>query len=432
VTARTLGGALDAFLTIALQHLPQISEQDAILRDVYGRLTLFLASPIDPSIRSNLASALQELAPYIRNERVVVVVHGEPGADDILNERRVQWIRVRPEASLFVRLIDRRVVGVDWLAAPEVEPPAGAKRFVFASMKGGVGRTTALCVAAKELAASGLNVLVLDLDLEAPGVGTMLTSELPRLGIADVLAGAALGIDFPLRDMIASSTLSTSTGGRIDVVPAYGTECSQRPEHYLGTLARALVDISLSAPRPVHTRVQALVDRLCLERSYDAVLIDARAGLAELTAGPMLTLGAKVFLFGTAQRQTFDDYRFLFAHLRSLVRPGAGALWKNLIPVLAKAGPDLAQLRAAQESMYELFASYFYEEESGLDDAYNFDADDDEAAHRFVPIAFDPSFATFDPATTTSHLSRPFYQAAFRPFLDTVFSLGEWGMWVPR
>jgi hypothetical protein len=56
-------------------------------------------------------------------------------------------------------------------------------------------------------------------------------------------------------------------------------------------------------------------DRLVKRRAYDAVLIDARAGLTEIAAGALFALGASTMIFGVNQAQTFEDLRFLFAHL---------------------------------------------------------------------------------------------------------------------
>ena len=58
---------------------------------------------------------------------------------------------------------------------------------VFASQKGGVGRSTALAVAATEFAYRGKSILAIDLDLEAPGLGGMLlpADELSAFGALD-------------------------------------------------------------------------------------------------------------------------------------------------------------------------------------------------------------------------------------------------------
>ena len=122
----------------------------------------------------------------------------------------------RRSRGLRVRLLDRRLVGADWLLAP-AKPSPPPPRFVFASIKGGVGRSTALAVAAADLASRGQRVLVIDLDLEAPGLGPMLLddSTLPEFGTLDALVENGLsGLDNTfLRDLIGPSALGADTAG---------------------------------------------------------------------------------------------------------------------------------------------------------------------------------------------------------------------------
>jgi cellulose biosynthesis protein BcsQ len=63
---------------------------------------------------------------------------------------------------------------------------------VFASHKGGVGRSTALAVTAAALSREGYNLIVIDLDLEAPGLGEMLLKELPSYGTLDFFVEAGV------------------------------------------------------------------------------------------------------------------------------------------------------------------------------------------------------------------------------------------------
>src|ERR1700687_1734395 len=59
----------------------------------------------------------------------------------------------------------------------------------FYSFKGGVGRTMALVNAAVELTLRGKRVLVVDFDLEAPGIQTYgpFAGSLQRLGVVDYI-----------------------------------------------------------------------------------------------------------------------------------------------------------------------------------------------------------------------------------------------------
>jgi cellulose biosynthesis protein BcsQ len=217
------------------------------------------------------------------------------------------------------------MVGADWLRdiAPAAKPPL---RIVFSSIKGGVGRSTALCVAAAHLAAQGRRVLAIDMDLEAPGLGNMLLPDgtLPKFGLLDYLVESGLlpvDDDFYV-DLVASSWLGGGKG-RVDVVPAIGQSSLDNPANVLAKIARAYLDGGVQVGSDHDSeglpsfmdRMRALIDRLAAPYSYDVVLIDARAGLHETTATAVVGLGAEVVFFGLDQPQTFAGYELLFAHL---------------------------------------------------------------------------------------------------------------------
>jgi hypothetical protein len=395
-------------------------DKTVVHREAAGRLAFFYDGELPSDKAEALEKALRErLGPYARPD-LLVADRREPAVARVLNETPRQWLP--PHGDQRIRYIDRRIVGVDWLAGPPTEEEPASPRFVFASLKGGVGRTTALCVAATDLARQGKNILVVDLDLEAPGVGALLLGEdgAPRLGAIDYLVESTVvepdRLSVLIPDLVAPSFHTRLESGRIDVVPAFGS--ATKPENYLGKLARALLDIGPEgAALPVRIKISRLLDALTSGHSYDAVLIDARAGLGELAAGPLLGLGATVFLFGTAQRQTLQDYRLLFAHLASMVEPGAGSPWDTLRVVLAKAAPDAAQNQWFFGELYTLFQEYLYEEQEGLE-GFNFREDDPAAPHYPVPIAMNPLFADWDPTRRSDHLTQPFYESSFRPFLD--------------
>jgi hypothetical protein len=292
-------------------------------------------------------------------------------------------------------------------------------------VKGGVGRSTALAVSAAELASKGLNVLVVDLDLEAPGVGAMLlpSDRLPGFGAIDYLAERCVSPPGPAlleieAALVGTSPLTASTGGRVDVVPAAGS--ITKPENYLGKLSRALLDVGPDgANLPVSSKMSELIDALVGRASYDLVLIDARAGLAEMTATAVLHLGAALLLFGTAHRQTVEDYRLLFAHLATLVPPQHFSPWQDIKMVQAKTTADEALNRWFREELADLFGEFLYEESADLE-GFNFDIDDPEAPHFPLPIALNPVFSDFDPTRRPSDLTRPFYEATFRPLFENI------------
>jgi hypothetical protein len=219
-------------------------------------------------------------------------------------------------------------------------------------LKGGVGRSTALSVVATHLAAQGGRILAVDLDLEAPGLGAFLLTRdtLPEFGTLDALVENNLHeLDESFfTDLIGPSSLA-ARGGRIDVIPAFGSRSIVNPADVLGKLARAYAE-DIRADGSVSTildQVRDLIDRFARAGSYDAILVDARAGLHETTASAVLGLGADVLLFGLHEEQTFQGYAALLAHLARLVPPEAPVPeWVDrLTPVQAKAPADAVARR---------------------------------------------------------------------------------------
>ena len=309
--------------TIRLTLGDQVLEDGVVLRDAVGRLA-FIA-PVQSESEEKREEVIRELrkvlGPYAREDRLLVF-SDDPGAERLLADPSRLPIQVE---DVFCQLIDRRIVGAGWLDEPRKEatsPP----RIVFASLKGGVGRSTAIAIAAADLARRNKNVLVIDLDLEAPGLGVLLLDEprMPRFGTVDFLVENGIGgvDDRLLDDFVGTSTLTTAEGGRVDVVPAFGSRAMWKPENILPKLARAMIDDigEDGESTSLSSQIATMIERLTARNSYDVVLIDSRAGLAELAAPAVLGLGAAVLLFGTAQNQTIQGYRALFAALKLLAQ----------------------------------------------------------------------------------------------------------------
>jgi cellulose biosynthesis protein BcsQ len=326
-----------------------------VLRDATGRLAFFSRAEIEPAAAEGLEARLRAaLGHYARPDRVLVDPRA-PGAEEVLAEAPAA--QVAGEHS--IRLLDRRIVGADWLRSPA--PAAeGARRFVFASLKGGVGRSTALAVAAADLARQGRSVLVVDLDLEAPGLGSLLlgANTLPEFGTLDYLVENKVEVpdDGFLADLIGPS--GVPAGGRIDVAPAFGRRSLAHPGDVLAKIGRAYVETARpeGALATMFDQIRELVDRLAGRARYDAVLIDARAGLHETTAASVLGLGADVFLFALDEPQSFDGYSTLLATLARLAPPtGPLPEWvERLTPVQAKAPAEAERRREFDQRWQDL------------------------------------------------------------------------------
>ncbi len=413
------------------------------LRDSVGRLAFFIAATVPKAKLDKITSKLrEELGAYARTDRLVVA-GDEFGVKEILEDPNRAFVLCD---GMTIQLVDRRLVGADWIrppSGPALPPP----RFVFASLKGGVGRSTALCVAASHMAARGLRVLAVDLDLEAPGLGPILLDDatVPKFGMLDALIEngmAPLEREF-LTDTIGPSSLA-DRNGQIDVVPALGRASLDNPGDVLAKIARAYAD-DVSEGGQVSTvrdQIADVVEKLIGAKRYDAVLIDARAGLNETTAAPILGLGAEVLFFGLDDRQTSYGYSSLFAHLSRFIRPGGDMPeWaERMTMVHAKASADTDSRQAFSERFRDLFTSCgLAQDRRGLkskvapgalpfndvpwDETASEDVDLDLTVRDVLPVITildDDRFRLFEPQLRRDVLSEGIYQSSYGEFIAKV------------
>lgn len=414
-----------------------------VLRDGTGRLAFFAAQDLNDSTTEALSQRLREnLGGYARTDRVVARP-SDFGAAHVLDDPMALPIYI---GTTCIRLVDRRLVGSDWQRHPAIVAPP-PPRIVFASLKGGVGRSTALAVTAADLASRGLRVLALDLDIEAPGLGPMLLDNdtLPEFGVLDALVENGLsGLDDRfLADLIGPSALA-SGHGRIDVIPVLGQRSLRNPADVLAKIARAYAE-DVGPNGKVATfldQTRSLLDNFADPNRYDAILVDARAGLHETTASAVLGLGAEVFIFGRDEPQTFQGFRVLMAHLSRFFNPSAPrpewlgrlTLVQGQAPqeaderlafadrcrgLVAEAGLGPREIAFGQTSVpISSFGDIPWDDE--LPDAEVLPSED-WGLRGPVAILDDPRFRGFDPRGRRDLLSEQLYQSSFGPFLEQVY-----------
>ncbi len=419
--------ALRVFSKLLTESLgPEAASDGRIVRDVYGRLSFITQRPRDRGADELEEQAARMLGAYGRpTAELVVSLSDDPSRyQDLLAETSIS-VPVAGRAEL--RMIDRRLAGDDWLIRP-ASLASGPSRLIFYSVKGGVGRSTALAIAAADLAARGSNVLVIDLDLEAPGLGSLLLKpeDMPKYGVIDWFAAVAAGADSePLIQDMTGPSAFTSARALVDVVPAAGAD----PGAYLSKLARAYTPGSAGERYlgfSFSRKADALVAQLSSRQRYDAVLIDARAGLHETSGGLILGLGAKTLLFGVDAPQTFDDFGLLFSVLHQAFDPVVGGedLRRGLKMVHAKAPRDEKDRQLFRERSWGIWSDYLYDDVDPAaemaSEAFVFDLGHEDAPHYPLEIIGDESYARFDPQNENYGLSAEAYEPVFGSFLSGV------------
>jgi MinD-like ATPase involved in chromosome partitioning or flagellar assembly len=157
----------------------------------------------------------------------------------------------------------------------------------FYSFKGGVGRTTALGIVARMLAAANHRVVMLDFDLEAPGLSFMFSSggsDSPPYGVIDYLHQRYLtpDKDIPsIEECIRS--LEIPNRGELFLISA-----GEYTENYVHRLAD--LDMRLFYRREKNPLNQLIDDITNYLNMPDILLIDARTGFNEIGAVALLDL----------------------------------------------------------------------------------------------------------------------------------------------
>ena len=227
-----------------------------------------------------------------------------------------------------LRVLERHRAKTGWYEAP-TEPPWPLRRnepaiVLFYSFKGGVGRSTALAASALRLAVAGQRVVVLDADLDAPGVGSVLAGHdgiAANWGVVDYLVERPIVAEgqLDLADYYHRCPPSLVPGaGELFVFPA-----GKLDDRYLQKLAR--LDYGLPERPQVHP-FQRLLQQVREELSPQWILVDARAGLGDVSG----------FLAGG------------LCHLYLLLGTLADASWRGLELVLERLGGERVRRGEAQ------------------------------------------------------------------------------------
>lgn len=413
-------------------------ERTVIVRDAGGRLSALLPEKIEPErLKEATLKVSVELGSYARPDRALADIDS-PGVSRLIDE--ADGISPITVNGYKIRVIDRRIVGADWLRPP-VSSSGGIPRIVFASLKGGVGRSTALCVVAAHLSRKGLRVLAIDFDLEAPGIGSMLLKEkeLPKFGTLDYLVENGLsGVDSLFIADLAGGSYLGAEGGRVTVVPAIGKSTIDNPANALGKIARAY----LEDPKPDGTnsslseQFREMVQTFEATGAYDVILVDARAGLHETTAAAILALGGDTLLFGMDQPQTFIGYKLLMAHLAQFPVNGDDDWRERLYFVHAKASDSIVKRVAADERFMELYNVFAPRQTETTTPNQRLTVDDFklewdekiialEEDEGFTPPSIlrfldDARYHDFDPLLEQSLLASDTYSVTYKSLLDYI------------
>ncbi|MET9350864.1 KGGVGR-motif variant AAA ATPase [Streptomyces termitum] len=423
------------------------------VRDVQGRFTLVVDDREEqlPAALENLEAdfgpTLERILGAYAGDRSLVRASRLFSAEVLLSSERAVTDPGQPNGR--VRLLENTIVGEDWghVSSPISESDGTrTHRTALYGFKGGVGRSTATAVLARHLVDQGLIVLVVDLDLESPGVGPLVAGgvELPLHGVIDHLVEAAVGNEEGLEYVARSNYQPRGGRGELWVAPARGRGVPGTPYAYVDKLNRVYADVpgadfAERLERAVHACEEAVARNGESGRRPDVVLLDSRAGIHDIAAVTISRLCDLALLFGTDNAQTWQGYGDLFA---AWLSSGQAPAIREKLRIVASMVPDsplrpqAAYLRSFRDHAWECFSLLYDDDVPALApdtssreprlspfqlNPGNFtpSLEDDAAPHHPIPILFEPGLVGLDTVAVPGWQDNAFMEAAYRDFLPT-------------
>ncbi|BAC91192.1 ParA family protein [Gloeobacter violaceus] len=207
------------------------------------------------------------------------------------------------------------------LMAPEshqvISSPDQPKRPLvvsFYSFKGGVGRTTSLGIVAGILATRKRKIVMVDFDLEAPGLSAMFRNDrelrsVDKTGVVDYLYQRYLTPDEDcpkIQDCIQAVNLEHR--GELFLIPAGNYD-----EEYVHKLADLNIE---TLYRRSNNPVLRLIDDISTAVNPDVILIDSRPGFNNISAVSIFDLADLAIICFTPTDQSFEGLRIALKAIR--------------------------------------------------------------------------------------------------------------------
>ena len=393
-----------------------------LVRNVYGRVYVAVSEEREPTeeARAALEEITRSLAAKLRR-------HGTADTPvlyaprSLLDSLHGSLRRLRPG----VLFSERLVTGTDWSTARPPEEPSGSERWTLYSVKGGVGRSTTAVVLAEHLARQGVSVLVVDLDLESPGLAPALVGEgvRPEYGVVDWFVEDLVGQgEFALERMVGSPRWAEDYDGRALFAPAHGAD----PGDYLAKVGRAWM-----------TRKGLWSDRLKrlvadLERHYEpeVTLVESRSSMHDFAACAVTDLGSRVLMFATDSASHWNGYRILFRHWNKY---GLVPALRGQVQIVSALIPDNgkdAYLTGFRERSWDIFRDNLYDDmeaASTAEEDFSFDLNASGAPHDPMLIHWNRGLAA---GASLGSLDAASVRSAYSDFLarfDRMTDIAEVG-----
>ena len=397
--------ALDAAI------LPEGTPEVFVVRNLFGRIGLSVSEEAEwgPPVQT----ALNDLAKTLKDR---LGAYGRAVEQGVLQVDPALLEELRSTAREIIPRVfwaDRLLVGEGWWTVGDRRSESSPVRYALHSIKGGVGRSTTAAVLAWHLARRGEDVLVVDLDIESPGLASAVldSKTQPTFGVTDWFVEELVGQgDDVVERMFATPDWAHGMSGSVWVVPAYGRE----PGEYLAKLGRAYMD---TADAPWTARLSRMLVSLEATLKPTVVVLESRSGLHDIAAVTATDLDAEVLLFAVDSPSHWDGYGILFDHW---ARMGLAQRITDRLSIVSALTPELdtdRYLNRFREHAWNTFRDGLYDSSVAADeenDALFYDLTSEEAPHSPWVIRWHRGFAA---GASLRRLEGSAVEQAYSPFL---------------
>ena len=270
------------------------------------------------------------------------------------------------EQTSNVYFSERHIENTNWFINEKYELNTPVTSFY--SFKGGVGRTTATILSALLLARQGKKVMLVDFDLEAPGLASIFANRsdnaeelLSVNGFVDFL----IDYDFHKRDFSKinlddyyfrknEQALVGSNGGELFVIPAIATS-SENSSSYINKLSKTNIQFGSGKDYAPDVFLKKMEEKL----NPDHILIDTRTGINDVGGLVFNRYAQNIFLLFYGNQQNMFGLESILPELKKLSTKGIKFYLVNS-PVPTDVQLAKEEIDYYVEKSYEIFQNYYY------------------------------------------------------------------------
>jgi len=326
-----------------------------IVRNVFSRFAIYIVSPQNlDTIKDNIQK--KEFGKWIDTIQIITKEN-----DFFIYNDLEKTSSVTEKENVFFS--ERHIENTNWFIQDTFK--LNAPVISFYSFKGGVGRTTATILTAMLLARQGKKVLLVDFDLEAPGLASVFANQSSELLTVKGFVDFWVDYELSKKDMSKlnlddyyfvrnDQTLVGTQGGELVIVPAISTD-EKSAESYIDKLSK--INLKYGASKDY-------IPDLFLEKMEnhikpDYILIDSRTGINDVGGLIFNRYAQIIFMFFYGNQQNMFGLESIATRFKKITEKNVQFYLVNS-PIPKNPTDAQKEKEFYLKNSYDIFCKYFY------------------------------------------------------------------------